>query len=206
MDTCSFCRSDVLPNEDFCINCGNRHYRNQAGTAQGTGSPAVTAATAATSFHNPAVEAVTAQLDAAAQPPQAVRAPLSVPRTLGPGPREYRDPPSIGGWSFFDRTRFRFGGAGDIVLGIALIGSGHSAGSTVFGLLFIALGLATWIITGFGLRGHGEFGDDPYSAWKSMSTGGRAIAGTGSVIGVVFCYILFFWLFLILWIIRVVAG
>jgi hypothetical protein len=195
MDACSSCGSDVLPNEDFCINCGNRHHRNQAGTA-------------AAGFHNPAVEAVTAQLDAGAQQPRAARAPLGVPRTPAPGPspREYRDPPSIGGWSFFDRTRFRFGGAGDIVLGIALIASGHSAGSTVFGLLFIALGLATWIITGFGLRGHGEFGDDPYSAWKSMSAGSRAIAGTGSVIGVVFCYVLFFWLFLILWIIQAVAG
>jgi hypothetical protein len=203
MNTCTSCGSEVLPDEDFCTKCGNRYYRDQARADPKTGSPAI-----ATGFHNPAVEAVAAQLNAATQQVQAAQAPLHVSRTSAPGPmpREPLNPPSIGGWSFFDRTRFRFGGAGDIIIGIALIGSGHSAGSTVFGLLFIILGLATWIITGFGLRGQGEFGDDPYSAWKSMSAGGRSIAGTGSVIGVVFCYLLFFWLFLILWIIRAVAG
>ena len=81
-------------------------------------------------------------------------------------------------------------------------GSGHSAGAAVFGVLFIGLGIATWVLTGFGRRGHEEFGDDWYSAWNSMPTNGRVIAGTGSVIGVLFLYILFFWFFIILWVIK----
>jgi hypothetical protein len=201
MDACSSCGYEVLPDEDFCTSCGDRYNRAQAQKGQGAASPA-----AATGFSNPAVAAVTAQLDAKAGQPQVASAPRGIPHVPPPAPREYRDAPNIGGWSFFDRTRFRWGGAGDIVLGIALIGSGHSAGSTIFGLLFIALGIATWIITHFGVRGHDEFNGSPYSAWNSMSTNGRAVAGTGSVIGVVFIYILFFWFFIILWVIKTVAA
>jgi len=115
----------------------------------------------------------------------------------------YGKPPlTIAGWSLFDKVRFRWGGAGGILLGISLIGGGHSAGATVFGLLFIGLGIATWVLTGFGSRGSKEFGDDWYAAWNSMSTNGRVIAGTGAVIGVSFLYILFFWFFIIRWVIK----
>ena len=105
-------------------------------------------------------------------------------------------PPSFHGWSFFDKARFRWGGFGDIVLGIALIGGGHSAPAVVFGVLFIVLGIATWVLTGFG--GGGQEGPDSwYAAWYRMSAPARAVAGTGSVIGVLFIYLIFFWFFIL---------
>jgi hypothetical protein len=99
-------------------------------------------------------------------------------------------PLTFGGWSFFDKVRFRWGGAGDVVLGVALIGGGHSAAATVFGVLFIALGVATWTLTGFG-------GGKWYSAWNKMRTPKRVVAGVGSVIGVLFIYLIFFWFFIL---------
>jgi hypothetical protein len=95
----------------------------------------------------------------------------SSPPMPEPTQREYMKPPlTIRGWSFFDKVRFRWGGVGDIVLGISLIGGAHNI---IFGILFIMLGIATWIFTGFGVRGHQEFGDDWYSAWNSMPTAGQ---------------------------------
>lgn len=216
MDACSSCGYEILPDADFCTNCGNRHSRAQAQMGQVAGSPAVATAAAgeqtpaaAASFRNPAVEAVTAQLGAATWPSPVTDAPRGIPHVPppAPAPSEYRKPPlTIGGWSFFDKVRFRWGGAGDIILGIALIGGGHSAGATIFGLLFIALGIATWVITQFGTRGREQFGDDWYSAWNAMPANGRAIAGTGSVIGVLFLYVFLFWFFIILWVIKNVIA
>jgi hypothetical protein len=124
---------------------------------------------------------------------------MSVPP---PAEQEYaaqqqaRPPLTIGGWSFFDKVRFRWGGFGDIVLGIALIGGGGSAAAAVFGVLFILLGIATWVLTGFG--GGGQEGPDNwYAAWYKMSATARAVAGTGSVIGVLFIYLVFFWFFIL---------
>jgi zinc-ribbon domain len=188
MDTCSSCGHEVLPDEDFCTNCGSSYNRATK-----------------TSFSNPAVEAAATQLDAAVQQPQAARVPPSGPPMPAPAPRTYSKPLTIGGWSPFDKVRLRWGGGGCIVLGIALIASGHSAGATVFGLLFIGLGIATWIITQFGTRGQAEFNGEWHSAWNSMSTGGRAIAGTGAVIGLVFVYLLFFWFFIIIWVIKILT-
>jgi hypothetical protein len=156
-----------------------------------------------TGFRNPAVEAVAAQLDQATQPPQMAQTVRNTPIAPEPPPRVYGKPPlTIGGWSFFDKVRFRWGGGGGIILGIALIGGGHSAGAAIFGTLFIGLGIATWVLTGFGSRGRKKWGDDWYSAWNSMSTNSRVVAGTGSVIGVLFAYLLFFWFFIILWFIK----
>ena len=188
MDACSSCGYEVLPDDDFCTDCGSRYNRATK-----------------TSFTNPAIEAVAAQLDAAVQQPQAAGVPPGIPPRPAPAPREYTKPLTFGGWSPFDKIRLRWGGGGCIVLGIAVIGSGHSAASTVFGLLFIGLGIATWILTGFGLRGQTEFGGEWHSAWNSMSTGGRAVAGTGAVIGTVFLYLLFFWFFFIIWVIKHIA-
>jgi hypothetical protein len=85
-------------------------------------------------------------------------------------------PLTIGGWSFFDKARLRWGGAGDIALGISLIVGAHNAGGIVFGVLFIMLGVATWILTRFGSK---LDGGQWYSAWNSMPTASRIIAGTG---------------------------
>lgn len=185
MDTCSSCAHEVLPDEDFCTSCGSSYNR-----------------AAEASDSNPAVEAVAPQPDAAVQQPQAAHVPPSGPPMPPPAPRAYTKPMTIRGWSPFDKVRLRWGGGGCIVLGIALIGSGHSAGSIIFGLLFIGLGLATWILSQFGLRGQAEFGGEWHSAWNSMSTGGRAVAGTGAVIGLAFVYLLFFWFFIIRWVIK----
>ena len=102
-----------------------------------------------------------------------------------------------GRWGLFDKVRFRWGGFGDILLGIAMIGGGGGGAATaVFGVLFIALGIATWVLTGFG----GAGGTDPfnwYTAWHRMSTPRRAVAGTGVVIGLLLVYALFFWFFIL---------
>ena len=81
------------------------------------------------------------------------------------------------------------GGVGNIILGIALIGGGHSGGAIVFGVLFIILGITTWILGGFGRK-----------PWFDMSPASRRIAGTGAVIGMLFLYILFFWFFILRWV------
>ena len=81
------------------------------------------------------------------------------------------------------------GGVGDIILGIALIGGVHGAGAIVFGVLFIILGVTTLILGGFGHR-----------PWDEIQPAGRAIAGTGAVIGMVFLYALFFWFVILRWV------
>jgi hypothetical protein len=211
MRRCSSCGCEVLPEDSFCANCGTRFDPTQAQASPEAGPRAAMATAVAdqpaaavtTGFRNPAVEAVAAQLDQATQPPQVAQAPRNTPIAPEPPPRVYRKPPlTIGGWSFFDKVRFRWGGGGAIILGISLIGGGHSAGAAIFGVLFIGLGIATWVLTGFGSRGREEWGDDWYSAWNSMSTNGRVFAGTGSVIGVLFVYLLFFWFFIIRWFIK----
>lgn len=81
------------------------------------------------------------------------------------------------------------GGVGNIILGIALIGGVHSPGAIVFGVLFIILGVTTWILGGFGRR-----------PWDEIQPAGRAIAGIGTVIGMVFLYVLFFWFVILRWV------
>ena len=80
MDTCSSCGYEVLPDEDFCTNCGSGYNRATK-----------------TSFSNPAVEAVATQLDAAVQQPQAARVPPSGSPMPAPAPRAYSKPLTIGG-------------------------------------------------------------------------------------------------------------
>jgi hypothetical protein len=115
--------------------------------------------------------------------------------------QEHTRPLTIRGWSFFDKVRFRWGGGGDVLLGISLIVIGGNAGGIIFGLLFIILGIATWIFTNFG-RGRGpsqpsKDKGDWYLAWNSMTPTGRGIASTGSVIGNLFLFILFFYIVII---------
>jgi hypothetical protein len=121
---------------------------------------------------------------------------MSIPEPMA---RTSPTPPlTIAGWSLFDKVRYRWGGGGDILLGISLIGAAHNI---IFGILFILLGIATWAFTRFG---HGDSSlvveKDPdrwYAAWNSMSTVGRVIAGIGSAIGNLFLYVLFFWFFIL---------
>lgn len=53
------------------------------------------------------------------------------------------------GRSLVDKTRIRWAGVGNLVLGVLLIVFG-SLGTKVIGFLFIALGLAVWILSAFG--------------------------------------------------------
>lgn len=86
----------------------------------------------------------------------------------------------------FDGIRLRWGSVGDIVLGIGLIGGVGGVGGIIFGILFILLGATTLIITRFGS-----------TSWYEMPTSAQVFAGVGSIIGLVFLILFFFWLFLI---------
>src|SRR5664280_2245881 len=106
------------------------------------------------------------ELDACARSPAAVTA-----ATRRGSPSMSTPPPTIAGRSPFDHIRFRWGGAGSIALGVAIMFTGAGAG-IVFGILLVLLGIATWIFTKFG-----------ETSWYDMSAAGKVIAGTGSVIG-----------------------
>jgi hypothetical protein len=53
------------------------------------------------------------------------------------------------GRSLVDRTRVRWAGVGNLVLGGLLVIFG-GLGATIVGLMFVVLGLAAWIVSGFG--------------------------------------------------------
>jgi hypothetical protein len=55
------------------------------------------------------------------------------------------------GRSLVDKTRIRWAGLGDIVLGLLFLAA-EGFGTMVVGVLFVALGLATWVVTRFGNR------------------------------------------------------
>jgi len=77
------------------------------------------------------------------------------------------------------------GGFGCILLGVSTIGGLRSGAAIVFGVLFIILGVATWIL-----------GRKP---WSDMSPASRRIAGTGAVVGMLFLYVLLCWFFISRW-------
>ncbi len=73
------------------------------------------------------------------------------------------------GRSLVDRTRVRWAGVGNLVLGglFAIFGD---IGWTIVGLMFVALGLAAWIVSGFGGLPFGQ-----------LSTGKKIIVVVASV-------------------------
>jgi hypothetical protein len=197
MRACSACEYEVPPEDSFCANCGIRYDPAQAQVSPETGFRTAAAAAVddqfsaatTTSFHNPTVEAVTAQLDQATQQPRSAQTPRAAPRVHKPMPRgPSKPPPGIVLKTFG-------GGAGNILLGISLIGGVHSGGTTVFGVLFIILGITTWILGGFGHR-----------PWDKMSPASQRVAGTGAVVGMLFLYVLFFWLVILRWIWRYIIS
>lgn len=97
--------------------------------------------------------------------------------------------------SAVDPTRLRWSGVGNFILAMFfMFGSHGGAFGVLAGLLVIALGLATWIITGFGTR-----------QWYSIPPNARAIAATGSIIGVAMTYLVLGIFFLIIWVISLVT-
>ena len=103
-------------------------------------------------------------------------------------------PLTIAGRSPFDGIRLRWSGVGNLILAVACIATVHVAG-IIFGAIFLALAIATWAITRMGTR-----------PWYSISPGGRALAGSGSVIGLVFLYVCFGVFFLTMWFLRIIVS
>ncbi len=96
------------------------------------------------------------------------------------------------GRSAVDPTRLRWSGVGNAVLALYFIfGSQSGAFGVIIGILIIALGLATWIISRLGTR-----------EWYSIPPNARIIAATGAIIGVAITYLVFGIFFLIIWVIR----
>jgi hypothetical protein len=80
-------------------------------------------------------------------------------------------PLTIAERSLFDGIRIRWGGLGSFGLGVGLLFTEQAAG-VVFGIVLILLGLATWILSGFGNVG-----------WFDIPKPQRYIVGTGAVVG-----------------------
>jgi hypothetical protein len=77
------------------------------------------------------------------------------------------------GRSAVDSTRLRWSGVGNVILALFFISGSHSgAFGVIVGILILALGLATWIITGFGTR-----------EWYSIPPGQRALPLTSRTCG-----------------------
>jgi hypothetical protein len=94
-----------------------------------------------------------------------------------------RLPFTIAGRSPFDPIRLRWGDLGCVVLGTMILFTGQVTG-IIFGILFILLGIATWLVTAFG-----------ETDWYDVDPPGRYVAGTGAVVGFIFIsFFLLTWL------------
>jgi hypothetical protein len=102
-------------------------------------------------------------------------------------------PLTIAGRSPFDPIRLRWSGLGNILLGMGCAFGAGGVGGVVFGILFILLGIATWIIT--------KFGAIP---WHEVSGVSRVLVSTGAIIGTVFLYLFFFYLFIFFFVLKIV--
>ncbi len=82
-------------------------------------------------------------------------------------------PFSINGRSPVDDIRLRWSGLACVALGVLLVFQGPVG--IVFGILVVALGVATWVVT--------RLGRVP---WQQLTKVGKAIAGTTAAIGIPF--------------------
>jgi hypothetical protein len=106
--------------------------------------------------------------------------------TSAPG----QPPLSIAGRSPFDARRLQWQGAGNILLALYCIFGAGGAGGVFFGILFLLLALATWVIA---FRADWN--------WYSIPPDyRRVIVAVGAAIGVTFTYIFFGIFFLVIWI------
>lgn len=98
------------------------------------------------------------------------------------------------GRSLVDTTRLRWGGFGDVLIGTALVFQG-SAAAIVFGVPFIILGIAVWVVTRFGTI-----------HYTTLSPAKKAVAAIGATIGFVsIAVVVLAWIFTN-WVIKVVAN
>lgn len=113
-------------------------------------------------------------------------------------PQETRLPPpplTIRGRSPLDGIRFRWDGLADVAFGAAaIVANRANPPLMVLGILLTLLGIATWLLTGFGRI-----------PWQLLSAPAKVIAGTGSIIGFVLIRVFFFVFFFVIWAIRLFA-
>ena len=108
-------------------------------------------------------------------------------------PPHYRQPPlTIAGRSFFDQTRLMWQGAGNILIALYCFFGAGGAGGIIFGILFLSLAIATWVIAG--LASWDWYGIPPDYR--------RVIVGIGAVIGVTMMYLFFGIFFLVIWVVT----
>ncbi len=102
-------------------------------------------------------------------------------------------PLTIAGRSPFDPIRLRWGGGATTVLG--LVACFQPGGGFALGIPLLALGIGTLVVTGFG-----------GTPWQALGSAQKGIAGTGSIIGLIFLYMFFGIFFLIIWVIKLATG
>lgn len=97
-------------------------------------------------------------------------------------------PLTIAGRSPVDGIRLRWAAIGDLILGLGCIFGAGGGGGIFFGIVFMALGLATIYLTRFGAV-----------SWHNIPKNVKPIVAVGSAIGLAWLFLFFFWLF-ILWV------
>jgi len=118
-------------------------------------------------------------------------APSPPPSPPPPPTSAQRQPPlSFAGRSPFDERRLQWQGAGNILLALYCIFGAGGAGGIFFGILFLLLAIATWVIAF-------QYGWDWYMIPSDYR---RGIVAVGASIGVAFIYIFFGIFFLVIWV------
>jgi len=116
--------------------------------------------------------------------------------TTAPPSQPSQPPLSIAGRSPFDERRLKWQGAGNILLALYCIFGPGGAGGIVFGILFLLLAVATWVIAF-------NAGWDWHSIPRDYRIG---IVAVGATIGITFIYIFFGIFFLVIWIFTHLAD
>lgn len=105
-------------------------------------------------------------------------------------------PLSVAGRSPFDQIRLKWQGVGNTVLALYCMFGAGGAGGVFFGIVFLALGIATWVIA--------------YQAdwqWYAIPPDfRRGVVAVGAAIGVAFTYLCFGVFFLVIWIFTHLAD
>lgn len=112
----------------------------------------------------------------------------TTPMPQSPPPSQ--PPLSVMGRSFFDRRRLQWQGAGNLLLALYCIFGAGGAGGVFFGILFLALAIATWTIAFMA-------GWEWYNIPPDFR---RGVVAVGAVVGVTMTYIFFGIFFLVIWI------